>query len=527
MPRSPDSNPADEALGDRALDHIRVLASDEFAGRQPGHSGEEPTVSYLREQCIRMGLQGAGLDGSFYQEVPVVGNTIESAITVDFGDDDPIRLEVVTDYVARSRHLEVSLEAPLVFAGFGIQAPEFGWDDFRGIDVTGKVVVVLSGDPVRPDPEDPSRPDPDFFRGSGMSYYGRWDHKFEMAASRGAAGCLIIHNDARAGYPFSVIQESWKGEHLGAELSDDRAQLEGWLSEDVAAELLRRRGHDLTQLTERAFDPTSSAIPLEVTIRATITNTRRRFHSRNVVARVAGVDPLLADECVVFTAHWDHLGQRVEGDQVTIYRGALDNASGVAALLEIAREYAEKPARRSIVFVFTTLEESGLIGAAHYAANPVVPLEKTLAVINLDVMNLWGRTSDVLSVGLGHSTLDELLADVAASQGRRVVPDPEPEKGYFFRSDHLEFMLRGVPALFLHPGSDVVDRPLFGESKQRSYVVDHYHKPSDAVDDEWNTLGMVDDIRLLTIVGRAVADATTFPTWYESSEFSRARTQMR
>lgn len=518
-------NALDGVTAERLLDHIRTLASADFQGRRPGTEGEQLTVDYLEEQLRAIGLRGGMPDGGFVQEVPVVSNIPSPATRIAFSDGTHLEPVHFDDYLIRSPHPSVDLRAPLVFVGFGAEAPEYAWNDYPDdVDVSGAIVVMLAGDPSRPDPADPSRADPSFFKGSAMTFHGRWTNKFDVADRHGAAGCLIIHDHVRAGYPYSVPRSGWEGEHLGMEAAADRMPLEGWLTKDFARELLRRAGHDLDELERLALTPGFRPVRVEAEAHVTLTNTTRRFVSRNVVARLGGTDPERAGECVVYSAHWDHFGQKVENGVVTgTLGGAVDNASGCSAVLEIARVLAASPGRRSFLFVFFTLEESGLLGAAHYVTDPAVPLDDTVAILNLDMMNVWGRTSDVVSTGRGHSTLDAVLEHRAAELGRVVTGDPEPDKGYFYRSDHLEFLRRGVPALFfLHPGSVYVDRPAdYGAAVRARYVSELYHKPGDAIEDDWDLAGTVDDVRMLARVGRDLADTDERPTWSSDSEFAR------
>lgn len=509
---------------ERMLDRIRTLASPAFQGRRPGTEGETLTVAYLEQQLRDAGLRGGMPDGGFVQEVPVVSNIPSPVTRIAFADGEPLTPRHFDDYLIRSPHRGVDLTARLVFVGFGAEAPEYDWNDYPDdVDVRGAIVVVLAGDPSRPDPADPTRADPTFFRGAGMTFHGRWTNKFDVADRHGAAGCLIIHDDVRAGYPFSVPRSGWEGEHLGMEVPPARMPVEGWLTRDFARELLGRAGLDLADLEQRAAEPGFRPVVVDAEAHVALENTTRRFTSRNVVARLDGTDPELAHECVVLSAHWDHFGQKVDDAGVThTLGGAVDNASGCSAVLEIARALAAAPGRRSFMFLFFTLEESGLLGAAHYVTDPAIPLDDTVAIVNLDMMNVWGRTSDVVSTGLGHSSLDDLLATRAAELGRNVTGDPEPDKGYFYRSDHLEFLRRGVPALFfLHPGSVYVDRPAdHGTALRARYVSELYHQPGDAVEDDWDLAGMVEDVRMLTRLSRDIADAETGPTWAPDSEFA-------
>lgn len=512
---------------DKMLEHIRILASDEFEGRQPGTKGEDLTVKYLQEQCQSIGLTGLGAGGSFYQEVPVTGYRAVPQVEFRHGTKT-LKPAFLDEFVAMSRHPKCSIVGgEVVFVGYGVVAPEYGWDDYKGVDVRGKILIMLIADPRRPHPKDPSRPDDAFFRGNALTYYGRWTYKYEIASKLGAAACFIVHDTDGAGYSFDVVRASWGGENFNLAPDADRVQAEGWLSQETAKKLAAISGKDLEELKRQALDPTFKPVPLDATATINIENKARTFLTRNVVATIRGDDPKLSNECIVYSAHWDHFGKREKDGVVEgIFSGAMDNASGVAAILEIARAFhVAPPPKRSIVFIFTTLEESGLLGAQYYIRHPLVPLDKTLAIINVDVMNVWGRTKKVVSVGKGHSSLDDVLASFAAQQARTVTSDPEPDKGYFYRSDHLEFMRRGVPAIFfLHPGDDYVGKPPeFAAQKRKEYLMQDYHKFSDKVKPDWDLSGLVEDAQLLFLTGMNIAQNDTPPTWNAESEFAHLR----
>jgi Zn-dependent M28 family amino/carboxypeptidase len=512
---------------DRMLEHIRTLASDEFEGRKPGTRGEDLTVKYLKNACQSFGLTGLGAGGSFYQEVPVTGYRATPA--VEFRHDaSTLKPAFLDDFVAMSRHPKASItDGELVFVGYGVVAPEYGWDDYKGIDVRGKILIMLIGDPRRSDPKDPNRLDDSFFRGNALTYYGRWTYKFEIASKLGAAAAFIVHDTEGAGYGFDVVRASWGGENFNLEPDADRVQAEGWLSQDTAQKLAALSGKNLDELKRQAAQASFKPVPLSATAAIKIENTARKFETRNVVATIRSDDAKLRNECIVYSAHWDHFGKKEKDGKVEgIYSGAMDNASGVAAILEIARAYHLAPApKRSVVFLFTTLEESGLLGAQYYIHHPLIPLDKTLAIINLDVMNLWGRTKQIVSIGKGHSSLDDVLAAFAEKQGRTVTVDPEPDKGCFYRSDHLEFMRRGVPALFfLHPGADFVNKPpQFAALKRKQYLTEDYHKFSDKVKPDWDLSGLLEDAQLLFLTGMSIAQGDTHPVWRAESEFAHLR----
>ena len=528
--------PAMESLGGpRLLAHIKVLASDEFEGRAPGTAGEERTVAYLTEQFRRLGLKPGNPDGTYVQKVPLAGFRATEASGSFRHDDKTIGLSFLKDWVAVSRRRaeDVKVEnSDVVFVGHGVVAPEYGWDDYKGMDVRGKTLLILVNDPPVPDPNDPSRLDPAVFKGRAMTYYGRWTYKYEMASEKGAAAAILVHETGPAGYPFSVVTGSWGRENFDIRASEEaktRVAVEGWVSRDKASELLTACGRDLEALKASAARRDFRPVPLALTASFAIRNALRQVESRNVLARLDGSDSKLKDETVIYTAHWDHLGRddSLTGDP--IFNGAADNASGVAALLEIARAFTRiSPApQRSILFLAVTAEEKGLLGAKHYAANPLYPLEKTLANINMDVINLWGKTSDIVSVGLGQSTLDDVLNNAAGARGRVVVPDAEPEKGFFYRSDHFEFAKRGVPALDPKGGMRYLNQPAdYGQRKHDEYTQNDYHKVSDEVKPGWDLSGAVEDAQVLVEVGYRVAQGERFPEWLPGTEFRARREAM-
>lgn len=518
----------------RMLEHIRTLSSDAFEGRAPASAGEERTVAYLVEQFRRMGLAPGNPDGTYVQEVPLVGYRTEAKGTLHVAERDgaparTIALDSADVWAPSSRRPqeEVAIQgSEVVFVGYGVEAPEQNWDDFKGLDVRGKTLVMLVGDPPVPDPNDPSQLDPAVFGGRAMTYYGRWTYKFEIASKKGAAAVLLVHETGPAGYPWAVPRANYEREHFDIPTPElaDRIAVESWITLETAQSLFGtpEKWEALkAQAATRAFQP----VPLGATFDAHAHNTRREVKSQNVLARVVGSDPDLRDEHVVYTAHWDHLGrdETLTGDQ--IYNGATDNASGTAMLLELARAFAgTRPApKRSLLFLAVTAEEQGLLGALYYASHPLYPIEKTVANINMDVVNLWGPTSDVTSVGMGQSTLDDLLVEVAGAHGRTVGPDPEPEKGMYYRSDHFAFAQVGVPALNAKGGSRFIGKPEgYGQQKRDEYTKNDYHKPSDEVKPDWDLAGTVADAGLLYEVGLRVANGNA-PEWKPTSEFRSRR----
>lgn len=528
------TGPTGDFDANRILENIKTLASDEFEGRAPASPGEERTVAYLEKEFKQMGLEPGNPDGTFVQKVPMRGVTAGPSMRLRFstaGGAGEMALAFSRDFMAWTKRdvPEVKLDAPLVFVGYGIVAPEYEWDDYKGADVAGKVLVMLVGDPPIPDPKNPGELDASVFRGKAMTYYGRWTYKFEMAAAKKAAGCLIIHETGPAGYPWEIVGNN-TGERFDLVTPDggmSRAAVEGWITYDKAKSLFDMTGRDLEALKRTARDRSFRPVELGATASLTIRNTIRRIESNNVVAKLDGRDAKLRNEYVIYTAHWDHfgIGPEVNGDK--IYNGARDNATGVGGMLEIARVMAKARPRRSVLFLSVTAEEQGLLGAKYYAENPLYPLAKTLADINLDVLNTRGRTKDVTLVGLGMSTLDEYLIKAASEQGRVVVPDPEPEKGSYYRSDHFEFAKQGVPALDMGEGVDDIGKPQgTGMEARRRFTEEDYHKPSDDVKPDWDLSGMLEDLQLFYKVGRRVADANAFPTWKPGTEFKEKRDAM-
>jgi Zn-dependent M28 family amino/carboxypeptidase len=519
----------------RMLADIKTLSSDEFEGRAPGSKGEELTVKYLEEQFKKIGLQPGNTDGTFVQSLPLVGITASNTrpLTVS-GNGKKATFKWRDDLVAWTKRVTdtSSLEnSELIFAGYGVTAPEFRWDDFKDVDVKGKTIVVLINDPQIPSASDPSQLDPSMFNGKAMTYYGRWTYKFEEGARRGAAGILIVHETGPAGYPFAVVQGNL-GERFDLITTDknmNRASIEGWLSLDAAKKLLSMAGQDFDALKKQAMTREFRPVPLGLQASAAISNKLRMIQSRNVLAKLDGSDPQLRNEYVVYTAHWDHLGKgaAVNGDD--IYNGALDNASGVAQVLEIARAFTavEPRPKRSIVFLMVGAEEQGLLGAEHYAEQPIYPLAKTLANINIDGVNQWGRTKDVTVIGMGASDLDDYLRDAAATQQRVLRPDPESEKGFYYRSDHFNFAKKGVPALYTDTGIDFVGKPAeYSQQKRDEYTNKDYHAPSDQVKPDWDLSGATEDAQLLFLVGYNVSNAAKFPEWKPGNEFKATRDAM-
>ena len=484
-----------------------------------------------------MGLKPGNPDGTFVQNVPLVGFQAKQVSGAFQASGKAVPLSFPGDFVAVSRRLadEVKVEkSDVVFVGYGVVAPEYGWDDYKGLDVRGKTLIMLVNDPPVADPKDPSKLDPAFFKGQAMTYYGRWTYKYEIASEKGALAAILVHETGPAGYPFEVVRGSWSRENFDIAQPPNgqmpsRVAVEGWITLDKAKELFQAAGRDFDTLKRNAASRDFRPESLSSSARFEVTNALREVKSKNVIAKIEGADPTLKNEFVIYTAHWDHLGRdpALKGDQ--IYNGAADNASGVASIMEIARALVQaKPApKRSILFLAVTAEEKGLLGAKYYAAHPLYPLARTLADINLDVVNLWGPTKDLISIGMGNSTLDDLLVELARGQGRTVLPDADPEKGYYFRSDHFEFAKQGVPALDPKGGRQYIGKSAdFGQRKQDEYTAKDYHKVSDEVKPDWDLGGAALDLRLLAELGYRVAQGDRYPEWKADSEFRARREAM-
>ncbi len=526
-PAIPQVDTSFPAISSKALlKHIEVLSSDRFAGRLPGTAGEDLSVSYVAEQFKSAGLKPGNTDGTHFQTVPMVGLTPDPAMRLSFKNGKTsVQLKYLDDFVAWTRHEapHAGIEnSPLVFVGYGVQAPEYQWDDYKGTELKGKTVVMLVNDPPVPDPRDPKRLDPKMFGGDAMTYYGRWTYKYDIGAERGASGILLVHETRPAGYPWSVVQ-GFGGERFQLDAPDrnmSKAAVEGWITLEQARKLFALAGKNFDALKKEAVSRTFKPVPLGITASVAFDNKLRRVESRNVIGRLDGSDPKLKDECVVFTAHWDHLGTGTAG----IYHGASDNASGVAGLIELARAYTSLPKapKRSLLFVSVSGEEQGLLGSEYYVKHPVCPLAKTLADINMDGLNSHGKTRDITVIGLGKSDLDDYARKVAALQGRVLKPDAEPEKGYYYRSDHFEFAIGGVPALDPQAGIDFVGKPPgYGQKLRDEFTQFDYHKPSDVIKPDWDLSGAVQDLQFLWMVGFDVAQATTYPAWKPGAEFKR------
>lgn len=508
--------------------HVETLASDEFGGRAPASPGEELTVAYLVEHFRSIGLEPGNGD-SYTQDVPLawVETVNKPDLVFSGGEGEDMVLAYGPDQVVWSRRQmpEASLEnSEMIFVGYGINAPERGWNDYEGIDVTGKTVVMLVNDPGY------ATQDPDLFNGNAMTYYGRWDYKFNEAANRGATGAIIIHDTLPAAYGWNTVENSWTGPQFDMVLEDKGESLtavEGWIRKEHAETLFAKAGLDLDELYERAKQPGFTAVPMNLAASAQLESATENVLSRNVAAILRGSEA--PEEVFIYMAHWDHLGTdpKLEGDQ--IYNGALDNASGTAALMEIAGAYAALPQapRRSVLFLSVTAEEQGLLGSLHYASDPLFPLENTVGGLNMDGMNNFGATRDITVVGLGMSDLDDYLQAAAAAQERVLEGDRESEKGYYYRSDHFELAKEGVPMLY--PGGGYNDREkgiAYGMEKSQEYTRDHYHRVSDEYDLSWNVDGAMEDMEVFFKTGLDVANSDDWPNWKEGTEFRAKRDEL-
>ena len=521
--------------------HVKVLSSDEFGGRAPGTDGEQQTADYVVAQFKRLGLQPGNGD-SWFQDVPMVVTTADEAATTATitlkGTARPLAFGTQMAMGTRTAQPKVDVAgSQMVFVGYGVNAPEAGWNDYEGLDVKGKTVVMLVNDPGF------HAGDAELFSGKKMTYYGRWTYKFEEAARQGAAAALIIHDDAGAGYGWDVVKNSWSGAQFDLPASADpepRLPLQGWLTGETAAQLFTDAGLDLEALRAAANKPGFKAVAIgDATLDVSLKSSISESTSRNILAKLPGSQR--PDEAIVYTAHWDHLGDHSAthgGDKAAaategedhVYNGAIDNATGVAGVLEIAEAFIvqnPKPAR-SVVFLMVTLEESGLLGSKYYAANPVIPLKDTVAVINLDAMSVVGPTKDLVVIGLGNSELDDVLRPIAEKQQRTLVEEDGVEKGFFFRSDHFSFAKYGVPALYAKGGIDHVEKGAdFGRQVQANYTTALYHKPADEFDEAWDLRGVVQDLYALYGVGRTLADSDAWPNYVEGNAFKAARDASR
>ena len=503
---------------------IRFLASDALEGRAPASRGDALAREYLATELQSIGLQPGGPGGKWQQPFDIVSLTTQPPPSWGFQPRSGKRFDLKyrDDYIAVSGVQKESAsidDAEVVFVGYGIQAPEFKWDDFKGADLEGKVLVMLNNDPDW---------DPKLFAGNRRLYYGRWTYKYESGARQGAAGVIIIHTTPSAGYPWQVVQSSWSGEKFALPAGDEpHVQVEAWVTEEAAKRLFASAGQSLEKLVAAAKQRSFKPVPLGIRTSLRTQNRLSRVQSGNVAGLLPGSDPRLKDEVVIFSAHHDHFGigePDASGDR--IYNGARDNASGCAEILSIARAMAALPQkpRRSVLFLFVAAEEQGLLGSRYYAQHPTFAPGRIASNLNFDSGNIWGRTKDVTLIDLGKSSLDAVAHGVASNQERETKADPMPDRGAFYRSDHFEFARIGVPALSIDGGVEFIGKPEgWGKERIEEYEAKHYHQPSDQLDDTWSFDGMIEDAQLGFYMGWLVAQADAMPTWNAGDEFEAAR----
>jgi len=503
--------------------HIAVLADDSLQGRGPASEGDRKATAYIVSRFTQFGLKPAGERSTYIQKVPMVGITVDPAtqLTVRKGDQ-AVTLAYSTDFVATTGTYEPVIElkdVEMVFVGFGIVAPEQQWDDYKDSDVKGKVLVMMNNDPAGDDPN--------FFAGKGRTYYGRWTYKYEIAAEKGALGAIVIHTTPSAGYRYEVIRNSWSREMFDLEenTSGNRLQLKAWTTEEATKRYLSIAGYSLDSLTALAQQRTFKPIPLGITVSSVIRSDIKRLATNNIIGKIEGSDPLLKDQYVIFTAHYDHfgIGRPIDGD--SIYNGALDNASGTSLMLNLAETFShlkKKPAR-SLLFAAVAAEEQGLLGSKYYANNPTVSAAKIAANINTDVINTVGRTSDISWQGSDRSSLGNDLSAVATPLGLTVLPDLAPEQGGFFRSDHFSFAKVGIPAMSMGSGRKYVgvDTAFVQKMQERGGTI--YHQPSDELYDDWNYDGALQQAELVIRVVWRIANIVEMPYWNSGSEFESVR----
>lgn len=501
--------------------HTRFLSSDLLEGRGPGSRGDELTRAYLATQLEAAGLEPGGAEGSWEQRFSMVG--IASSAPAEWRFESArgaVTLAGKGEFIAGSgvqAPLAALTDAEVVFVGYGIEAPEHDWDDFKGVDLRGKVLLMLNNDPDW---------DPELFAGRTRLYYGRWTYKYESAARQGAAGAIIVHTTPSAGYPWQVVESSWSGEQFELpDAGEARLQVKAWTSEEATRRLLKAAGHDFDALSEKARSHDFRPVPLGLKTSLAIDTKVRSVETANVLGLLRGGDPELADEVVVYSGHHDHLGMG-SGEGDVIHNGAIDNATGCAQLLGIARSFAALPERprRSILFAFVAAEEQGLLGSRWFAEHPTFPPGKIAANVNLDAGNVFGPTADVTYIGYGKSSLDSVIEAAAAAQGRRVIGDTMPDRGFFYRSDQFNFARIGVPALYIDGGKEFVGKdPEFGRKLQERYESTCYHQPCDEFSEDWDFAGLVQDAELAFACGRAIADADEMPRWNPGDEFEARR----
>ena len=525
---APAAPTATEISVDTLKDVTKTLSDDSFEGRAPATPAEARTIAYISDRFQKAGLQ-PGNKGGWYQDVPLVELDTDPGPGIKVtGGKTPLSFAYKKDVVVGTYQVQPRIEirnSDIVFVGYGINAPERGWNDYAGIDVKGKTVVILVNDP---DWQTRTLGGP--FNGRAMTYYGRWTYKYEEAARRGAAAALIVHDTEPAAYGFNVVLSSWAKPRLNMDDPAghmDQSKAIGWLTNDAARRLIAAAGQDLDKLTAAAKVKGFKAVPLGLKASLTLDSKIRRQVSKNVIGLLPGAER--PNEYVLYSAHWDHLGrcEAVGGDDIC--NGAIDNASGIAGLVSLAEAYRKAgPPKRSVIFLALTAEESGTLGSEYYAANPVYPLAQTVGGANMDSLNLMGATRDAILVGGGKSELEDSLKRLATEQGRAVTPEPTPEKGYYYRSDHFSFAKLGVPMIYFDPGDDLVNGGVAaGRAAKEEYEAKHYHAPSDEYHADWDWSGAVQDLQLFYALGRDLADGDSWPNWYPTAEFRAIRDASR
>ena len=510
--------------GSKIAEHIKVLSSDEYGGRMPFTESETKTINYLKSQFKSIGVE-PGNGESYFQKVPMVEiEAIDMSPLKIVGKGFSKEYTHKTNFVALTRRVTESISvenSELVFAGYGVVAPEYNWNDYKDLDVKGKTVLVLVNDPGF------GTDDNVFFKGNAMTYYGRWTYKYEEAARQGATGIIIVHDPKPASYPWGVVENGWTGANLYLKAEDNnmsRCAFEGWISLEVAKEMFTAAGKEDYDFTQDAKSRDFKAFPMNLAVNVAFNNTTNFSESNNVAGLIKGSEK--PDEIIIYSAHWDHLGTGIPIDGDSIYNGAIDNASGTATLLEIARAFKnnEQP-KRSILFLAVTAEEQGLLGSAYYAENPIYPTDKTVAVINMDALMAIGEMKDLTVVGHGQSELDDIAETFATQQGRYIIPDPEPGSGHFFRSDHFSFAKVGIPALYAAGTHEHIAKGVeYAKEKFEHYVANDYHQLSDEYSDNWDMSGMVQDGTLFYQIGdKLSSDINLWPKWKKGSEFKAIR----
>ena len=505
--------------------HIKALSSDEFMGRMPFTEGEEITVNYIKDEYEKLGLKPGNGD-SYFQEVPMVEIEAQNVSSMEISKNGiGVTLNYKDDFVALSRRVTDSIaivDSEIVFAGFGIVAPEYNWNDYESIDVTGKTVMVLVNDPGF------STGDPDFFKGEAMTYYGRWTYKYEEAARQGAAGVIIVHDTKPASYPWTVVRNGWTGANLYLQAEDNnmsRCEIEGWVSLEAAKGIFALAGMKDYDFTKESVSQDFSSFSLNVNLSLSFDNNTKFSKSKNVAGLLEGSTK--PEEVIIYSGHWDHfgIGATVDGD--SIFNGAVDNASGIAAILEIAHAFTHQDnvPERSVLFLAVTAEEQGLLGSEYYAANPIFEPSKTIANLNIDALNPFGPMKDLTVVGYGQSELEDIAEVFAKEQGRYISPDPTPGAGSFFRSDHFNFAKVGIPALYGKGEKEHMANGIeYATEQNELYTANYYHRQSDEFTADWDLGGMLQDTELFFKVGEKLAnDPTLWPKWKVGSEFKAIR----